>query len=154
MSIVFKCECGRVYEVADVSAGRTAYCFRCKRPMIVPAKTRPEPPRAVPATGVQAAPPGSSALRGGDAGREAGSKGGPGAEDSRSEPPGEVPSIKRGFNRIDLALIAWCLLLAAALFWYFLGYRLFDGPRLYPAAVMFLTGVSMLVKNISRDMQD
>jgi hypothetical protein len=153
VSVVYECDCGLVYELADDSAGRITHCSRCKRPVTVPT-TQPDLPPAPPVTGVQAAPPEPSVLRSGEEDREAGIEGGMGIADSYPEPPGEVPSVKRGFNLTDLALIGGGGLMAAAFFWYFLGYRLFGGDRLYPTALLFFAGLSFLVKTMFRDMQN
>jgi hypothetical protein len=140
MSIVVKCGCGRTYELTDESAGRTIRCLSCRRPVTVPATARPKLPPAAAATDVRAAP--------------ADAQHGPGSAASPSEFPGEVPSVKRGFNLTDLAMIGGGVLMAAALLWYFIGYRLFGGERLYPAGILLVTGLSFMLSNIARDMQE
>jgi hypothetical protein len=153
VSTAYECDCGLVFQLAEDSGGRITHCLRRTRPVKVPI-TQPEPPPAAPATGVQAAPPEPSALRSGEEDREVGIEGGQGIADSYSMPLGEVPSVKRGFNLTDLALIGGGGLMAAAFFWYFLGYRLFGGDRLYPTALLFFAGLSFLVKTMFRDMQN
>ncbi|HWG46809.1 MAG TPA: hypothetical protein VN688_28865 [Gemmataceae bacterium] len=140
MSIIFKCECGRDYELEDENTPRTIHCLICKRPITVPVKSRPEIPSAVTTTGVQSVPT--------DPHPQVDSAA------SRSDLPSESPRIKRGFNLTDLALAGGGILMVAAFLWYFVGYRIFGGERLYPAGVLFLTGLLFIVRIMMRDMQN
>lgn len=165
MSIAFQCKCGRAYNLADASAGRTIHCLNYRQPMTVPARTAPQPPPAASTAAVQVEPtvPQHS---------EVSATSPSGAEQDlvaranlllrqlrgeAAEPsghPGEALSVKRGFSRADLVLVGGGILMAAAFFWYFIGYRLFGGERLYPTGALIVSGLFFMLKHIARDMQD
>jgi hypothetical protein len=96
MSIVFRCECGRAYDLEDENAGRTIHCLNCKKAISVPVIN-------------------------------------------------QMPSTKRGFTLSDLAVVVGGILLAAAILWYIIGYRLFGAERRFPAGALFLSGVAFVV---------
>ena len=52
-----------------------------------------------------------------------------------------------------MAMVVGSLLMAAAVLWYFVGYKWAGGDRYGGAAAMFMAGLLFLLRNIGKDME-
>ncbi len=153
MSIPFKCECGRTYDFEHEYASRTIHCPKCRTPIDVPMLMPSPNGAALVATRVQAMPvtaqprrvPGQDTVAGDERRME--------AMDSDAGPVDTMSSGKRRLSRSDLVLGASAILMAAAALWYFIGFRLFGGPRLYPAIALLVTGLLFMIRSVEKGME-
>jgi hypothetical protein len=106
----------------DEQAGQAHNCLNCKRPLTVFVPT----PSSNEARRAEVTP-GNQAL--------------------------DKPSpTNRGLSLTDRGLVIGGLLIGAGLFWYFIGFKLFKGERLRPAGALFFCGLSVLLRNVFKDM--
>ena len=56
-------------------------------------------------------------------------------------------------SRSDLVLGGGALMMAAAALWYFIGFRLFGGPRLYPAVALSVMGLLLMIRSVEKGME-
>jgi hypothetical protein len=153
MSIPFKCECGRTYDLEHEYAIRTIHCPNCETPINVPLMVPSATTGAVRATGVRAIPatsqpprvPGRHTVGGGERRLESMASG--------AGPVDEMPSEKRGLSRSDLVLGTSAIMMAAGALWYFVGFRLFGGPRLLPAIAMLVLGLLVMIRSVEKGME-
>jgi hypothetical protein len=153
MSIPFQCECGRAYDFEHEHAFRTIHCPKCRTPIDVPMLVPSANAAAVVATRVQAMPATAQPRRVPGQDTVAGDEGRLEAMASDAGPVDESPSGRRRLGRSDLVLGGGAMMMVLAALWYFIGFRLFGGPRLYPAVALLVTGLLFLIRSVEKGME-
>jgi len=153
MSIPFKCECGREYDFEHEYASRTIHCPKCRTDIDVPMLVPSTNGAALVATRVPSMPGTAQPRRVAGQGTVAGDEGRMEAMDSDVGPVDAISSSKRRLSSSDLILGGSALLMGLAALWYFIGFRLFGGPRLYPAIALLLTGILFMIRSVEKGME-